>query len=145
MPFEPGQSGNPAGRPLGARNKRTVLIEAMFEGEVDAVVRQTIEQAKEGNVGAIRIILDRLSPRPKDSSIDYPLPPLKTCEDSLAALASIAAAVGAGELTPSEAQALSLVVERHMSAIDRATFEKRLGMLEQEAKADRARDHGGEG
>ena len=144
MPFEPGQSGNPAGRPLGARNKRTVLIESMFEGEVEAVVRQTIEQAKEGSVGAIRIILDRLAPRPRDSSIAYRLPPLKTCEDSLAALASIAAAVGTGELTPSEAQAMSQVVERHLRAIELATFENRLNKVERELEADRDRDEGGD-
>ncbi len=144
MPFEPGQSGNPAGRPLGARNKRTVFVESMFEGEIDAVVRQTIEQAKEGSVGAIRIILDRLAPRPKDSSIAYRLPPLKTCEDSLAALASIAAAVGSGELTPSEAQALSQLVERHLRAIELATFENRLNKVERELEADRDRDEGGD-
>ena len=145
MPFQPGQSGNPAGRPLGARNKRTILIESMFENEADAVVRRTIEQAKEGNVGAIRIIIDRLSPRPKDSSIAFKLPPLDTCEDSVAALSSIAAAVGTGELTPSEAQALSQVVERHLRAIESATFEKRLEQLEREAEADRARDQGEQG
>ena len=26
--FKPGQSGNPAGRPLGARNKRTLALES---------------------------------------------------------------------------------------------------------------------
>lgn len=29
IPFEPGQSGNPSGRPLGARDRRTVIWEAM--------------------------------------------------------------------------------------------------------------------
>jgi hypothetical protein len=32
-PFEPGQSGNPSGRPKGARNKATVAIEALLENE----------------------------------------------------------------------------------------------------------------
>jgi hypothetical protein len=33
MTFEKGQSGNPAGRPPGSRNKATILAEAMFQGE----------------------------------------------------------------------------------------------------------------
>jgi hypothetical protein len=36
MPFQPGQSGNPAGRPRGARNKTTVLLERLLEGASDA-------------------------------------------------------------------------------------------------------------
>ena len=33
MTFQPGQSGNPAGRPRGARGKAAVLAERMFEGD----------------------------------------------------------------------------------------------------------------
>ena len=32
-PFEPGTSGNPNGRPKGSRNKTTVAIEALLDGE----------------------------------------------------------------------------------------------------------------
>ena len=32
MTFEKGQSGNPARRPQGSRNKATILAEAMFQG-----------------------------------------------------------------------------------------------------------------
>ena len=37
-PFEPGTSGNPRGRPAGARNKRTVMAEALLEGELEQLV-----------------------------------------------------------------------------------------------------------
>ena len=30
MPFKRGQSGNPAGRPVGSRNKRTIVAEKLF-------------------------------------------------------------------------------------------------------------------
>jgi hypothetical protein len=34
--FAPGQSGNPAGRPKGARNKATLAVEALLVGEAEA-------------------------------------------------------------------------------------------------------------
>ena len=31
MKFQPGQTGNPAGRPPGSRNKKTIALEEAFE------------------------------------------------------------------------------------------------------------------
>ncbi|WP_409566405.1 DUF5681 domain-containing protein [Methylobacterium sp. J-070] len=36
-PFVEGQSGNPAGRPRGSRNRSTLALEAIFEGEAEAL------------------------------------------------------------------------------------------------------------
>jgi hypothetical protein len=33
--FRPGQSGNPAGRPVGSRNKATLAAEALLDGEAE--------------------------------------------------------------------------------------------------------------
>jgi hypothetical protein len=38
-PFEPGQSGNPAGHPKGSRNKATLAIEVLLDGEAEAITR----------------------------------------------------------------------------------------------------------
>jgi Family of unknown function (DUF5681) len=38
--FAPGQSGNPAGRPKGARNRMTVFAEALRSGEADELMRK---------------------------------------------------------------------------------------------------------
>jgi hypothetical protein len=35
MTYEKGESGNPAGRPPGSRNKATLLAEAMFQSPKD--------------------------------------------------------------------------------------------------------------
>jgi hypothetical protein len=47
--FGPGQSGNPAGRPKGSRNRSTLALEAIFEGEAEKLSRRAIEMALEGD------------------------------------------------------------------------------------------------
>ena len=63
MRFEKGQSGNPAGRPPGSRNKATILAESIFEGEAESIIRMAIDKAREGDITAIRLCLDRVFPR----------------------------------------------------------------------------------
>jgi Family of unknown function (DUF5681) len=62
MPFEPGRSGNPAGKARGTRNKVTLAIEALLDGEAEALTRKAIEIAKGGDLAALRLCLDRLAP-----------------------------------------------------------------------------------
>ena len=58
--FQKGKSGNPYGRPKGMRNKVTILAEALLQTEVEAICRKAIEEAKNGNIQAIKLILDRI-------------------------------------------------------------------------------------
>ena len=44
--FKPGQSGNPAGRPKGARNKTTLAVEALLDGDAEALTREAIEKSR---------------------------------------------------------------------------------------------------
>src|ERR1700692_1579738 len=60
MPFQIGQSGNPAGRPRGARNKRTLALESIMDGESEVITRKVVEMAKGGSIAAIRLVIDRL-------------------------------------------------------------------------------------
>jgi hypothetical protein len=127
MPFQIGQSGNPAGRPRGARNKRTLALESIMDGESDVV-----EMAKGGSIAAIRLVIDRLAPVRKDHPVDFELPPLNSAADAVAASAAIVAAVAAGELTPLEAAQLSKVVHCYVQALKARDFERRLEMLAQQ-------------
>ena len=74
--FKPGQSGNPAGRPKGARHRTTVAIEALLDGEGEAITRKAIEAAKAGDMVAIRLVLDRICPPRKTRPIHIELPPI---------------------------------------------------------------------
>jgi Family of unknown function (DUF5681) len=130
MTFHKGESGNPAGRPRGARNRTTVLMQSLLEANAEAIARKAIDLATGGDLAAIRICFDRLVPARKDDAVALELPPLKSAADSVNAAATIVDAVGAGELTPSQAAELAKVVDIYVRALATQGFEERLTKLE---------------
>lgn len=116
MPFQPGQSGNPAGRPRGARSKTSLAIEELLEGDAEATVRRVIEEAKAGNPSAWRLLIPAMLPKRKDAPIELDLPPLQQAADVPGVIASIIAAVCAGEITPQEGGSLTRMVEAYARA-----------------------------
>jgi Family of unknown function (DUF5681) len=130
--WQAGVSGNPAGRPPGARNRATVLAETLLDDEAEAVVRKAIERAKEGDMAAIRLVMDRICPPRKERPIRFALPKLEQPSDAVAAAALIVEAVASGDLTASEATELSRVVAAYATALEAANFDARLSKLEAE-------------
>ena len=60
------------------------------------------------------------------------LPPIENPADSVEAVASIAAAVAAGDLTAAEAALLAKVVDVYVRTLDSRGFNERLSKLEKE-------------
>src|SRR5215813_6488797 len=114
MTFKPGQSGNPYGRPKGARNRATVAAEQLLDGEAAALTRKAIDLAKQGDTTALRLCIERILPARKDRPISFPVPRIETVADSVKAAAAIASAVADGELTPMEAAELSKVLDGYV-------------------------------
>src|SRR5262249_24150308 len=100
MPFEKGESGNPAGRPRGSRNGATLVMEGLLADDAEAIGRKAIAMAKQGDMAAIRLCMDRLAPVPKGEPVAFELPPLEKPADSVAAAAEIVAAGAAGGRRP---------------------------------------------
>jgi hypothetical protein len=130
MTFHKGESGNPAGRRRGSRNRATILMQSLLEADGEALARKAIELAKGGDLAALRMCMDRLVPARKDDTVALELPPLKSAADSVNAAATIVDAVGAGELTPSQAAELAKVVDIYVRALAAQGFEERLVKLE---------------
>jgi hypothetical protein len=74
--------------------------------------------------------MERLMPVIKHQPIAVELPPIENAADSVDAVASIAAAVAAGELTATEAAELAKVVDVYVGALASRGFEERLSKLE---------------
>lgn len=129
-PFKPGVSGNPSGRPRGSRNKTTILVEKILADDAEAISRSVISAARNGDMTAAKIILDRLAPPRRDSPVEIGLPPITSASDALAAMATVLGAVAEGELTPNEGDAICSLLVRYMQATEIADLEARIARLE---------------
>lgn len=125
-PFAP---GNP-GRPRGARNKATLAVEALLDGEAAELARKAIDMAKGGDATALRLCLERICPPRRDRPVSFDLPPISTPADASGAMAGLLAAVAKGDLTPSEAQAVADLIGGYVKAVEVAHFDARLAALE---------------
>jgi hypothetical protein len=129
--FAPGRSGNPAGRPKGARNRATAALEKILDGDAEAILNKAVEMAKDGDPVALRLCLDRLIPVRKDRPITFTLPEIETTADLTKATRALMQGVADGEITPSEAAELSKLVDAHLRAIETADIAARLARLEE--------------
>ena len=128
--FKPGQSGNPAGRPKGARHHTTRAIETLLDGEGEAITRKAIEAAKAGDMVAIRLVLDRICPPRKTRPIHIELPAIHDAGGVAEAQQEVLRAACAGELLLDEAQALSGLLEARRQSLETEELEVRLLELE---------------
>ena len=135
--FKPGQSGNPRGRPKGARNKSTVAAEALLDGESESLTRRCIDLAMEGDPTALRLSMARILPVKRERTIELDLPALEGSQDSLRAIGRVLEAVGAGEITPSEGQAVASSLETHRRTFEVEELEHRIEALEAQQCAAR--------
>ena len=128
--FQPGQSGNPNGRPPGSRNKSKLALEALLDGEAEALTRKAVEMALAGDTTAMRLCLERIYPARKDTPVTFEIPRLETPADAIRAMAAIMSAVASGDLTPAEANELAKLVDTFTRAIEAHKLDERLRRLE---------------
>ena len=135
--FKLGESGNPSGRPKGARNKSTIAAEALLDGEAETITRRCIDLALAGDATALRLCLSRILPVKRDRTIELDLPALEDSQDSLRAIGTVLEAVGSGTITPNEGQAVASLLETHRRTFEVEELERRLEVLEAQQCAAR--------
>ncbi len=133
--FRKGQSGNPAGKPKGARHKTTIAMEALLDGEAEKLTRMAIDTALAGDTVALRLCLDRILPPRKDRPISFALPKIETTADAVKAVAAILRAVADGEVTPAEGGEAARLIETFLKTVETADLDERLRRLEDRFRA----------
>lgn len=92
--WKPGQSGNPSGKPPGTRHKLSVLREGLLtEDQAGEVVTALLTAARQGDVQAAGILLDRVWPklRPVAQPVQVPIPEGSTLTEAGLAVLQAAA------------------------------------------------------
>ena len=77
-------------------------------------------------------------PLRRERSVRFQMPALQSAADAPTAMASIAAAVATGAITPSEAAELSKLVETFIQSIEAREFDRRLQLIEAKRNAKRS-------
>jgi hypothetical protein len=129
--WAPGESGNPAGRPRGARNKHAEAAETMLLGEAERLTGVAVRKALEGDMAALRLCLNRVAP-PARRTVTFALPPIETVHDLVPAHRAIMEAAAEGVLTADEAKNLAEVLDSHRRAFETGEMEQRIAAVEHE-------------
>ena len=124
-------SGN-SGRPKGTRNKKTLAIESLLEGQAEALTQTAISKALDGDSMALRLCMERIAPAPKDNPVSFALPQMNNALDASQAAGSVLTAVSEGNLTPIEATRVMGLIDSYRRTLELTEIENRLKVLEDE-------------
>jgi len=129
--FVAGNNANPAGRPKGSRHKISLLAEKLMSDDVEGVVKSVVSAAKNGDMTAARLILERVSPPRKDTPISIELPDINSIDDVSTAMALVVKSAANAEIGLSEADALTKLLQGYADALHAKELEARISALEQ--------------
>ncbi len=115
MPFQPGASGNPNGRPKGTGNRQQTF-NAFVEAHREGLFNKALELALGGNEAMLRLFLERMLPaKPTHETIQIDLPVGNyNSTEILSNFGSEALrAVATGNMTSTEAAQVASLMNAH--------------------------------
>ena len=127
------------GRPEGSRNRVTISSINLLKDEERALTRRAIESAMNGNVQMLQFCLSRLlPPPPKDEVIKLEgLPPCDDLKSARKLSSYVMEKLAEGVITPTQANVISGIVERHVRCLQSVDLEQRLMVIEETLKKKR--------
>ena len=119
-----------SGRPKGSRNKATLAIESLLQGQAEALTQTAVKKALESDSMALRLCMERIAPAPKDQPVSFNLPKMNKALEASKAAGSVLTAVSEGELTPVEATLVMGLIDSYRRTLELTGIEQRLQALE---------------
>jgi len=142
--------GNPGG-PGGARRRpsdlRRAAEEAITAEHVQAMMRKATRMALEGNLTAMRLVLERTTGRAPETPMDVEpiriqLPRLQTAAHCNTAIERLFDGIVKGEVDRESAKLLIDTIQARLKVLEVTSLEERLAELERMAEAHRPPDGG---
>ena len=127
--YKKGQSGNPDGKPLGAKSRFTAMREALAD-DLPALLDKTKEAALEGDMTAMRLLLERTLPPTKAAAATVDIPALAKAGTLTDKAAAILTAIACGQLPPDVVGALMAALGQMAKKTEVDEMERRIAAQE---------------
>ena len=138
--FTEGNAGGPGGARRRSSELRRAAEEAITPEHVTAMIRKAARMALEGNLPAMRLVLERTTGRAPEAPVEVEplgieLPRLRTAADCNAAIEKLVDGICKGNVDRDAAKLLIDAIQTRLKAIEVNELEVRLAQLEESAKA----------
>ena len=135
--FQPGQSGNLAGRPRKPKNDSGTMRN-LIAAELPSIIAVLIQQAQAGDVQAARTLLDKALPNVRPVALPSPIPQLADAESLTDKADVIIQALAQGDIGSDTAMAImnSLGKAREISSNANQPLDTEFNIVISDAWAD---------
>lgn len=127
MAFLKGVSGNLAGRPKG--NATAAKLRSKIFKELPEIIDTLLENAKKGDMAAIKLLIDRALPplKARDEPIKFNV---ADGADTVAIAREVVSQMANGHINPSDANAVMSALDHQCKIVDVVELSQRIGDLE---------------
>jgi hypothetical protein len=119
----------------GSKNKRPTILAMLPPDALPTLYTTIFNAAKDGDMTAARLLLDRLDPAPKGRPVELPeVPPIEGLEGAQQAGRRVLETILAGELSPDEAGQVLGVILQQVVGLEARDWSRLLEQLQERTR-----------
>jgi hypothetical protein len=123
------------GRPRGSLNKSSSPGQDVLNEYAAKLMLKCISMAGQGDIGAMRLCLERILPVRRDALVRVSLPRIGTAQDVNKAAEKVMQGMGRGKITATDGEKMMNVLQMRSHIIDSVKVESRIAELEESVDA----------